>query len=84
MTAAKAHRGTEVINITDSDHAEEVYTLNFHCVAICAYLQKGDTDNPQSENHISKVSADVQDQYTNDEPFGIFEAEHTEKVLILV
>ena len=54
MTAAEAHRGTEVINITDSDHAEEVCTLNFHCVAICAYLQKGDTDNPQSENRISE------------------------------
>ena len=67
-----------MINITDS---EEVCKLNFHCVALCAYLQKDDADNLQFENHISEVSADVQG---SDEPFSTFEAEYTEEVHFLL
>ena len=57
-----------------------VVTFNMHCVVICSHLQKGGTDNPQFENCISEVSADVQSQYTNDKALGVFEAEYTEEV----
>ena len=70
MTTSKTT--AEVINLTDSDHAEEVCSyINMHCVVICPHLQKGGTDNPQFENCTSEVSVDVQSQYTNDEALGV-------------